>query len=164
MGSVGNKKSPIELYSRFIEGENWSAHEASEADKKILDRMFKPADKELTVYKGLAVTASDLENMDNLITSYSSTSVDRLVGIDYANKAYDYDFGDYMPLLATIKIAKGTPIVDTRQTLGTDGMKGYEKEITVGRNVKYTYTNLKKYTDKYGDVFYTVDVEVRRRT
>ena len=58
----------------------------------------------------------------------------------------------------------------TKVNLGTnslkvqfvDKLKGYEKEVTIGRNTKWKYTNLKKKTNDFGDMFYTVDVEVSK--
>lgn len=165
MGSVGkmNGSSSIDLYRKFIEGQSYAIHEGSEKDKKELDKLFKPSEKEMTVYKGIPVTQADLNNLSQIVTSYSSTSLDNNVAKDYASRAYDLEDGDYVPLQIEYSVAKGTPIVDTRKTLGTTGMKSYEKEITIGRNVVYKYDKPVKHIDKHGDEYYTVKAYVKRR-
>ena len=92
--------------------------------------------------------------------SFASTSYDRFTAKDYADKAFDSEEGLYAVFM-NVKVKKGTPIADTRKLLGTSGMKGYEKEVTIGRNTKWKYSNLKRIT-RDGDVMYTVDVEVSK--
>lgn len=165
MGSVGNssnKAEAIELYRKFIEGHAYEIHEGSEENKKKLDKLFEPLEKTTTLYKGIPVTEDDLDNLDNLIQSYSSTSVNETVARDYADNAYDLD-GEYAPLIVTFTAEKGTPVLDARKMLGTGGMRGYEKEITIGRNVKYEFGEPKLHIDKNGDAYYTVEAKIKKR-
>lgn len=165
MGSVGttNKdNNGLDLYRKFIEGGSYEIHTASEQTKRQLDRIFTPATEDMVVYKGIVANYSDLDNLQSLIQSYSSTTIDENVAKDYADKALDTG-EDFVPIRATITVEKGTPIVDTRKLLGTGGMKAYEKEITIGRNVQYDYSNLKVHNEGEDDEYYTVNIHVRRR-
>ena len=163
MGSIGSAgTNGLELYRRFVEGGSYDIHTASEQTKQALDKVFTPAPEDMVVYKGIPANYADLDNLESLIQSYSSTTVDSLVAQDYANRAYDIG-ENFVPIKATITIEKGTPIADTRKLLGTGGMKAYEKEITIGRNVNYSYSNLRVHNEGEDDEYYTVDIRVRRR-
>ena len=59
-------------------------------------------------------------------------------------------------------ITKGTPVADARKILGEGGMRTMEKEITVGRNASYTYSNLQKHGSG-DDAYWTVDAVVKKK-
>ncbi len=165
MGSIGisnEDNNGLDLYRRFIEGGSYEIHQASEQIKRQVDSVFTPAAEDMVVYKGIVANYSDLDNLQSMIQSYSSTTLDRNVAIDYADRALDTG-EDFVPIRATITVEKGTPIADTRKLLGTSGMKAYEKEITIGRNVQYNYSNLQVHNEGKDDEYYTVDIRVRRR-
>ena len=167
MGSIGKASKSsggltnIELYRTFTEGESDQIHNASEADKRVLDTLFKPATSDMNLYKGLAVTEQDLQNLNDVIKSYSSTTKDKAVATDYANRAWDIG-ENYFPLIANVKVMKGTPIVDTLATLGPGGMHNFEKEVTIGRNANYSYNNLKVHNKGQDDEYYTVDITIKK--
>ena len=162
---------PIDLYRQFIEGGSYDIHTASESTKRQLDKVFTPAERDMHVYKGMVIYEDDanMSGMQHAIESYSSTSESRRTAVDYADRAFDlqdeWEMGHtgvidkpVTPLIVNLTIKKGTPIADARKLLGSGGMRQFEKEITVGRKVQYSYSNLRRVGD-----YWQVDAVVRRR-
>ena len=149
----------VELYRRFIEGDAFSIHTADESTKRELDKVFAAATQDMHVYKGIPIDENEvnMRGLQQAIKSYSSTSMSKVTAEYYADTAYD--IGESMvPVVVNMIIKKGTPIADARKILGNGGMREFEKEITVGRGVEYSYSNLRM----VGDRWY-VDAVVRRK-
>lgn len=156
-------QTALNLYSAFINGNSNEIHRAAESDKVKLDSVFTPAKESVTVYKGMAVSEEDIQNLSNINNSYSSTSFSRTTSVDYANRAYDMDEG-FIPLVLTVHVAKGTPVANARELLGEGGMRSFEQELTIGRHANWTYTNLRRQYDSVLDeYYYTADAYVSGR-
>lgn len=139
----------------------------ADVDKLMsLDTVFSPAKQDEVRYKGSCLTAdtiNELSGKKEVLHSYSSTTVDRNVMRDYADRALDMDEDEiYYPVYETLNVEKGVPVADTRELLGSDGMRGYEKETTIGRETIWEYGEFKQHGDG-DDAYYTVEVAVRKR-
>ena len=175
-----NKENGLSLYKQFIEGEADVIHKllgvdmvnneqydpdmVDEQAAKDIDSIFTPAEKPITVYKGMPLYESQLEDIKtgNVFQNptLSSTSKNFRTAQDYADRAYDIG-DDLTPVFLKIRIEPGTPIVDTTDTLGTSGMKGYEQEITIGRNTEWIYENVEMGEDDDGYPYCIAEVTVR---
>lgn len=163
-----------ELYSRFVEGGSYEIHrlfgmdimtgEPTQADIKAMRAMesvFSPTKTDLQVYKGLPITEEGLDiirqgEMTNQLIS--STSKSKVTAQSYS--VSDDEDESVTPLLMNITIKKGVKVADTQEILGTDGMKGFEQEVTVWKGTKWKFSNLRENVTRYGDTSYTVDVIV----
>ena len=67
---------------------------------------------------------------------------------------------DYYPVVMKVKAENGTPVAHTREILGNDGMKGFEKETTIGRNTEWEYGDIRNVGTE-DDPRYEVDITVR---
>lgn len=170
------KKEGIELYKKFIEGGSLEIHEkagynmlgvydksnVNEKEMKLLDNIFDPAKNDIKVYKGVNASEFDLEIFEQgkkkINYTLSSTTTEKSVAEFYSTQSEEM-----IPVIQNITIKKGTPIADARQLLGKEGMRSFEKEITISRNAEESYSNLKLHEDKYGDEYYTVDVIIKRK-
>ena len=172
--SRGDRSKGIELYRQFVEGGSLDIHrklgfdamsgmliKADAKAERDLESVFSPAESDIQAYKGLPVTEEDLERIRSgsfKNPTISSTTTSKVTAQDYANNA-DYEMT--VPLTMNIRIKKGVKIANARKLLGSGGMKGYEKEITVWKGTTWSYRNLVRHENSYGDEYYTVDVVVR---
>ena len=174
-------KEGLELYRTFIEGGSGEIHEIAgfqmgnyingynpqNADKKKLkelDTVFHPAEEEMSVYKGTWFDNDTKKYItgQSVNHSLSSTTLSKMVADQYSYRAYEVDGnGTAYPVIQKITIEKGVPIADARKLLGTDGMKAFEQEITIGRETVWYYGDLVKVTDEFGNVHYEQNVIVR---
>lgn len=167
-----DRENGLELYRRFVEGESAEIHEMlgynsmtgtstqiNEKAARDIDSVFSPANSDMIVYKGLPVTEADIARISNGTyknPTISSTTTSRSTAQTYAENA-DFEFTS--PLMMNIRVKRGTQIADAQKLLGSSGMKGFEKEITIGRNTTWRFKNLRS-TIRDEDVYWTVDVTV----
>lgn len=175
--SSSSSKRGIDLYRNFVEGGssdingiNSNAPILGESDLKALDSVFKPLDRDIVTYKGMPdfltylkeKTGQPLHKMigESFIDKfYSSTSKLKSTAEEYAANAFEQGV---TPSLITFNIKKGTPVADTIKTLGESGMKGFEQEITLRRNVRYTIKSAaRKKID--GEVYYMFEIDVTKK-
>lgn len=182
-GATSKNILPIEAYRVFTEGESDKIHavifKGTKDDNqsttssydakyknypKAIDKIMTPAEDDIHVYKGISASKEEISKMKGIKTniSYSSTSIAKVTAESYKDNAYNFEDDDHIPVLMNITIKKGTPVVDARKILGSGGMHGFEKEITVGRNTKWNYKNLHKVRGIDGTTEYVVDVEVSK--
>ena len=172
-----DKENGMKLYQKFIEGGSSEVHKALGVDMlgggkydpeavdekaaRDIDTVFTPSSGAKPLYKGLPMTQEEIDDIKNgkafLNPTISSTSSDVNTARDYASNAYETE--DQIPVVMKIKVEDGTPVADARQLLGNSGMKGYEKETTVGRNTEWKYGKVKNVGDD-DDPFYEVEVTV----
>ena len=171
-----DRREGIELLRRFVEGESVDIHrlagvnammgfrydesKVDEESMRKLDSVFEPAKQEMYLYKGMPMTYEEIMSLEgkHLNHTVSSTTTDEHTANDYAEKAADQE--TLFPVKLNITVEEGTPIADVQELLGTEGMKAFEKEITIGRNVVWEYGEPTVRTDKYGDEYYEVNVRV----
>lgn len=177
-GASSKNISPIEAYRLFTEGGSGYIHavifKGTKGNNqftsvfynakyknypKAIDKIMAPAEQDIHVYKGLPISKEEISKMKGIKTniSYASSSISKVTAESYKDRAYDLDDDSVVPLLMNITIKKGTPVADARKILGSDGMHGFEKEITIGRNTKLNYKNLRKVQTTIGPE-YVVDV------
>ena len=173
------KYDGMKLFKTFVEGGSSDIHslagyigfdggydpaKANERAMKELDKMFTPAQKEMKVYKGVPMTESEIRSTSNSVSvnhSLSSTSESKTTANWYSEKA---DYETTLPVVMDISIEKGVPIADVQKILGGSGMKSFEKEITVGREVEWHYSKFIPHKDSYGDIdYYSVKVRVTNK-
>lgn len=152
-------------YDPFTFGD-YNSDKADLEKLKELDTVFTPASEDIVRYKGSMMTEemiNELDAQESLLHSYSSTTIDESVAKDYADRAYDSELDETVyPVYETLHIEKGVPIADAREILGDEGMRSWEKETTIGRETIWEYSNFVKHEDD-GDIYYTVNVVIRRR-
>lgn len=172
------KENGVDLYKKFVEGKsdkihnllgvnmisggNYSAESVNKEAAAAIDSVFTPSTKDMTLYKGLPMTEEMIDDIKNGKTytnrTLSSSTTDRHTADDYASNAYNTE--DLIPVVMKIKLKEGTPVADAQKILGSSGMKGYEKEITVGRNTDWEYGGIKNVGTE-DDPYYEVEVTVR---
>ena len=172
-GGNGNKENGLELYRQFVEGGSYDIHKKLGYDPftgeeiavdrnaaRDIDSVFEAAQSDIVTYKGMAVTDEVLDQIASGTyknRTISSTSMSKVTAESYAANA-DFEFTS--PLLMNIKIKKGTRVANAQKLLGNSGMKGFEREITEGRNTNWKFKNLRT-VSKGGDDYYVVDVVVQ---
>lgn len=162
------KKQGLDLYKVFIEGGSTNIHRLAgykdfgggydpklvdEEKMRLLDSVFTPAKEEMHLYKGNPMTQGEI---DAILTNggffnhtLSSTSTSDKTAHWYMDNASE-DFGT-LPVYMDIRVEPGVPIADAQALLGNDGMKAFEKEITIGRNVEWALEGTRTIFDSAGD-------------
>lgn len=175
--AVTDKERGMELYRRFVEGGSTEIHVMAGVDPiheyaynpknvdedamRALDSVFKPAGEKLHVYKGFPMSDEDIDNLhDGVNHTLSSTSTSKAAAKHYMENAYELDMN---PVFMDIEVDADVPVADAQKLLGNDGMKAFEKEITIGRNVRYEYSEPELMEDDYGDEWYYVKVKIHRK-
>jgi hypothetical protein len=155
-------------YNPFVVGE-YDAAKADIEKLRALDTVFVPAKNEGIKYKGSSMTKETIDRLNghkDLRHSYSSTTLDKTVARDYADRAYDINEWSedvVYPVIETIRIDDGVPIANTLEILGEGGMRNFEKEITIGRETIWEYGKFEKHGSDDDDIYYTVDVFIKKR-
>ena len=178
--SEADKEEGMELFRHFVEGGSMDIHElagygmyggewreedVNEEKMRQLDSVFTPTEEELHVYKGQPMTEEQIQDIMEhggfFNYSLSSTSTDWHTAVDYMRNA-DEDFGT-KPVYMEITVEKGVPVADVQELLGTGGMKAYEKEITIGRNVQWEVTDTKVVNRGEEDEYLQFSVRLQKK-
>ena len=171
------KAEGMKLLSDFVEGQSMKIHGYAGYDmwgnfdpKRVneeklfaLDSAFTPNKGERILYKGRQMTSEDIEKFSgNTIFNdmCSSTSKVRSTAKAYADRAGDFDWGEYYPVVETVVVHDGVPTADIVELFGKSGMKAFEQEVTLGRNVTLKFSEFEKHGTDIDDIYYTTTVHV----
>ena len=141
--------------------------------KKLFDKAFSPATKEMTLYKGMSedfqnyieqkVGSKKIIGKSFIDKFYSSATRNEVIAESYAARNED---GPEVRSIIHFNVKKGTPIANPATNGVARRLHYNEEEITIRRNVKYTLRRIRTVTtdyDYYGFIFkhFYIDVSAK---